>query len=162
MVFGSWTMPSSQLYFQVRNSIYFIKTLLEPMMTLQSTCPMELTRFPYDVQSCTMVFGSWTMPSSQLYFQVRNSICLLYLRFLFHQNFIGSYDDFVCNLPYGIDKVPLRCAKLYYGLWFLDHAFFSIIFSSKEFHLFALSLIFILSEKKNYRPIYDDIDRIFQ
>ncbi|KAK7482712.1 hypothetical protein BaRGS_00026010 [Batillaria attramentaria] len=37
-----------------------------PMMTLYSTCPMDLTYFPYDTQTCTMVFGSWAHTSKEM------------------------------------------------------------------------------------------------
>ncbi|KAL8595896.1 hypothetical protein ACOMHN_018208 [Nucella lapillus] len=38
-----------------------------PMVTLYATCPMDLTRFPYDVQTCTLVFGSWTHTSKEMH-----------------------------------------------------------------------------------------------
>lgn len=37
-----------------------------PMMTIYSTCPMDLRNFPYDTQVCTMVFGSWKYSSKDM------------------------------------------------------------------------------------------------
>lgn len=37
-----------------------------PMLNTYSTCPMDLTHFPYDTQTCTLVFGSWTHTSSEM------------------------------------------------------------------------------------------------
>ncbi|XP_059160694.1 neuronal acetylcholine receptor subunit alpha-7-like [Physella acuta] len=37
-----------------------------PMLTLYSTCPMDLQDFPYDVQTCSMVFGSWMHTSWEM------------------------------------------------------------------------------------------------
>ncbi|XP_070173679.1 acetylcholine receptor subunit delta-like [Littorina saxatilis] len=37
-----------------------------PMVTMYATCPMDFTRFPYDVQTCTLVFGSWAHTAKQL------------------------------------------------------------------------------------------------
>ncbi|RUS77183.1 hypothetical protein EGW08_015050 [Elysia chlorotica] len=36
------------------------------MLTLYSTCPMDLRNFPYDEQSCSMVFGSWMYTSWEM------------------------------------------------------------------------------------------------
>ncbi|GFN89251.1 hypothetical protein PoB_001575700 [Plakobranchus ocellatus] len=40
--------------------------VLVPMLTLYSTCPMDLRDFPYDEQSCSMVFGSWMYTSWEM------------------------------------------------------------------------------------------------
>ena len=37
-----------------------------PMVTLHATCPMDLARFPYDTQTCTLVFGSWSHTAKQM------------------------------------------------------------------------------------------------
>ncbi|KAK6962928.1 neuronal acetylcholine receptor subunit beta-3 [Biomphalaria glabrata] len=37
-----------------------------PMLTLHSTCPMDLRDFPYDVQTCSLVFGSWMHTSWEM------------------------------------------------------------------------------------------------
>ncbi|XP_076453561.1 neuronal acetylcholine receptor subunit alpha-10-like [Babylonia areolata] len=38
-----------------------------PMVTLYATCPMDLTQYPYDVQTCTLVFGSWTHTTKEMH-----------------------------------------------------------------------------------------------
>ncbi|KAH9508742.1 Neuronal acetylcholine receptor subunit alpha-6 [Bulinus truncatus] len=37
-----------------------------PMLTLHSTCPMDLRDFPYDIQTCNLVFGSWMHTSWEM------------------------------------------------------------------------------------------------
>ena len=37
-----------------------------PAATLTSTCEMDLTKFPFDEQTCTLKFGSWTYSGSEV------------------------------------------------------------------------------------------------
>ena len=54
-----------------------------PMVTIYATCPMDLTRFPYDVQTCTMVFGSWTHTSNQMAVTVSTQLGFRFFSVLF-------------------------------------------------------------------------------
>ena len=40
-------------------------TLLEPVIYTLS-CPVDMAQFPYDVQYCTMVWGSWEYRQNEL------------------------------------------------------------------------------------------------
>ena len=37
-----------------------------PQSIFFSSCPIDITHFPFDVQSCTLEFGSWTYDGFQL------------------------------------------------------------------------------------------------
>ena len=37
-----------------------------PPSIFKSTCQIDIQKFPYDIQSCTMKFGSWTYASDSI------------------------------------------------------------------------------------------------
>ena len=37
-----------------------------PMSIFKSTCTIDITNFPFDIQTCTMKFGSWTYDGFKL------------------------------------------------------------------------------------------------
>ncbi|XP_046542526.1 neuronal acetylcholine receptor subunit beta-3-like [Haliotis rubra] len=37
-----------------------------PLMVVSSKCPLDVTNFPFDTQSCTVVFGSWLHTRQQM------------------------------------------------------------------------------------------------
>ncbi|ELU01557.1 hypothetical protein CAPTEDRAFT_224098 [Capitella teleta] len=37
-----------------------------PQISVQSRCPFDMTKFPFDTQKCELKFGSWTYPENKL------------------------------------------------------------------------------------------------
>jgi len=37
-----------------------------PQSIFFSSCPIDITHFPFDIQTCTLEFGSWTYDGHQL------------------------------------------------------------------------------------------------
>jgi len=58
--------PPSTLYEETVTVTQDGSVVWVPMLTLYSTCPMDLTDFPYDVQTCRIVFGSWMHTSWEM------------------------------------------------------------------------------------------------
>ncbi|CAF1183814.1 unnamed protein product [Adineta steineri] len=48
--------------------------LWKPMSIFKSTCQIDIRRFPYDKQNCSMKFGSWTYDSSKVNLQFYRDI----------------------------------------------------------------------------------------
>ncbi|KAK3796056.1 hypothetical protein RRG08_013361 [Elysia crispata] len=62
----AYQQPPVSLYESTVTVTYDGTVVLVPMLTLYSTCPMDLRNFPYDEQSCSMVFGSWMYTSWEM------------------------------------------------------------------------------------------------
>lgn len=62
----AYQQPPVSLYESTVTVTYDGTVVLVPMLTLYSTCPMDLRDFPYDEQSCSMVFGSWMYTSWEM------------------------------------------------------------------------------------------------
>ncbi|XP_012939872.1 neuronal acetylcholine receptor subunit alpha-10-like isoform X1 [Aplysia californica] len=58
--------PPSSLYEETVTVTSDGSVVWVPMLTLYSTCPMDLSNFPYDVQTCRIVFGSWMHTSWEM------------------------------------------------------------------------------------------------
>jgi len=51
-----------------------------PQSIFFSSCPIDITHFPFDVQTCTLEFGSWTFDGLQLdlaFFEGQEEVCKL-------------------------------------------------------------------------------------
>ncbi|CAF0786011.1 unnamed protein product [Adineta ricciae] len=60
---------------EVLATVYYNGTVLwKPMSIFKSTCQIDIRRFPYDRQNCTMKFGSWTYDSSKVNLQFYRNI----------------------------------------------------------------------------------------
>ena len=49
-----------------------------PQSIFFSSCPIDITHFPFDAQTCTLEFGSWTFGAFQLdlaFFEELEAVC---------------------------------------------------------------------------------------
>lgn len=53
--------------------------LWTPPANYKSACTIDVTFFPFDLQNCSMKFGSWTYDGSQVSFS--STVCVLYISF---------------------------------------------------------------------------------
>ena len=58
-----------------------------PMAIYKSTCPIDITHFPFDEQCCKLKFGSWTYDESKLDIQ-----------FLDENNKVHLHTSLACNI----------------------------------------------------------------
>ncbi|CAG5118808.1 unnamed protein product, partial [Candidula unifasciata] len=62
----AYQMPPQSLYEETVTVTSDGNVVWVPMLTLFSTCPMDLTDFPNDIQTCSLVFGSWMHSSWEI------------------------------------------------------------------------------------------------
>ncbi|XP_041357597.1 neuronal acetylcholine receptor subunit alpha-10-like [Gigantopelta aegis] len=58
--------PTSHLYEDTVSVMHDGTVFWVPMMTISVKCPMDMTRFPYDVQTCRIVLGSWSHSTAEM------------------------------------------------------------------------------------------------
>ncbi|XP_041363747.1 neuronal acetylcholine receptor subunit alpha-10-like [Gigantopelta aegis] len=73
-----------------------------PQAVYRSSCPIDVTKFPFDVQNCTLKFGSWTYDGDQLD-----------LKFLDNKNYIDLTAYVESNSWIIIDVPAIRNVKKY-------------------------------------------------
>ena len=58
--------PTSHLYEDTVSVMHDGTVFWVPMLTISVRCPMDMTRFPYDTQTCRVVLGSWSHSTAEM------------------------------------------------------------------------------------------------
>ena len=68
---------------------------------LESICPVNVLQFPYDTQSCNLIFGSWVYHGGEID--------------MFNKNAVGDLNTVKANVEWVITSFPVVKNVLYYA-----------------------------------------------